>query len=568
MKTKKIIAAVFAFAIAAANLSATAFAAEETPTEAATEAAATDVTEISEATETAESTETTETTETSETTVTEKETENNTETDENAETTTEPEEVDGAANDTTITEDAPVFIKNGETFTIGDESFTASIDFNNLQVSNSSGVVFETTLFGFLVSDIKYVTLSVNGNTLNIKSYDSSDRLLHDNYVEYNPSTGKFGDIEYSNSYEKYSFDFQGMSFYAVITRETKERISAEGWTEFDQYNYLSIYFSDDTPTSIQNKLVWVEYGRTGGFEGYEILSYISTSDDTLTIRRIVDSDDSSQDILTTYVFDKEANDFVLSGSSSDAQEVTEEMLIDKFTENMGKPLEYQSGDFNKDGVLDMYCSILGSGSIDTYFVTMDSIILVSSNPMWIGGSSETHCYFTLNDGNIFRFTFRYRSSAGYIVAVCSIEKINNDGTLSPSTINGEDNVCVLYDDAILDDGSIEIDYTKYITSEQTGDPYTFFSANGDSITIKRYIFDTDNDAVDSTNYVYDEANNAFVSSGSTNNSGNSSNGSTSSVSNSPATSDNFAVIPFTLSIALVAGAAAVVGIKNRRKQK
>lgn len=559
MKTKKIIAAVFAFAIAAANLSATAFAAEETPTEAATEAAATDVTEISEATET---------TEASVTTSVEEEALSSAESEENTETTTETENVEGTDEDTTIIEDIkePSII-SGETFTIGDESFTASIESGVLKIYNDMGLAFEKQLSHMLpLTDS--VALSVNGNTLNIKEYDASGRLLHDNYVEYNPSTGKFGDIEYSNSYEKYSFDFQGMSFYAVITRETKERISAEGWTEFDQYNYLSIYFSDDTPTSIQNKLVWVEYGRTGGFEGYEILSYISTSDDTLTIRRIVDSDDSSQDILTTYVFDKEANDFVLSGSSSDIQEVTEQMLVDKFTENMGKPLEYQSGDFNKDGVLDMYCSILGSGSIDTYFVTMDSIILVSSNPMWIGGSSETHCYFTLNDGNIFRFTFRYRSSAGYIVAVCSIEKINNDGTLSPSTINGEDNVCVLYDDAILDDGSIEIDYTKYITSEQTGDPYTFFSANGDSITIKRYIFDTDNDAVDSTNYVYDEANNAFVSSGSTNNSGNSSNGSTSSVSNSPATSDNFAVIPFTLSIALVAGAAAVVGIKNRRKQK
>lgn len=558
MKTKRIIAAVFAFAIAAANFSATAFAAEEAPTKAAAEAVSTDITEISQAAETTETTETA--AETEETQVT-------SEIEEAAETTTETEEAEGTVEDTTITEELNVCIKSGETFTIGDESFTASIESGVLKIYNDRSLAFEKQLYG-IAPTTESVALSVNGNTLNIKEYDASGRLLHDNYVEYNPSTGKFGDIEYSNSYEKYSFDFQGMSFYAVITRETKERISAEGWTEYDQYNYLSINFADGTPTNIQNELVWVEYGRTGGFAGYEPASYIITLDDKLTIRRIVDSDDSSQDILTTYVFDKEANDFVLSGSSSDAQEVTEQMLIDKFTENMGKPLEYQSGDFNKDGVLDMYCSILGSGSIDTYFVTMDSIILVSSNPMWIGGSSETHCYFTLNDGNIFRFTFRYRSSAGYIVAVCSIEKINSDGTLSPSTINGEDNVCVLYDDAILDDGSIEIDYTKYITSEQTGDPYTFFSANGDSITIKRYIFDTDNDAVDSTNYVYDEANNAFVSSGSTNNSGNSSNGSTSSVSNSPATSDNFAVIPFTLSIALVAGAAAVVGIKNRRKQK
>lgn len=549
MKTKKIIAAVFAFAIAAANLSATAFAAEETPTEAATEAAATDVTEISEATET---------TEASVTTSMEEEALSSAESEENTETTTETENVEGTDEDTTIIEDIkePSII-SGETFTIGDESFTASIESGVLKIYNDMGLAFEKQLSHMLpLTDS--VALSVNGNTLNIKEYDASGRLLHDNNVEYNSSTGKFGDIDYSQS-DSYSFNFQGVSFYANITRKM---------IGDDQYNYLSINFADGTPTSIQNEVVWVEYDRTGGFAGYNPESYIIISDDKLTIRRIIDPNDSSQDILTTYVFDKEANDFVLSGSSSDAQEVTEQMLIDKFTENMGKPLEYQSGDFNKDGVLDMYCSILGSGSIDTYFVTMDSIILVSSNPMWIGGSSETHCYFTLNDGNIFRFTFRYRSSAGYIVAVCSIEKINNDGTLSPSTINGEDNVCVLYDDAILDDGSIEIDYTKYITSEQTGDPYTFFSANGDSITIKRYIFDTDNDAVDSTNYVYDEANNAFVSSGSTNNSGNSSNGSTSSVSNSPATSDNFAVIPFTLSIALVAGAAAVVGIKNRRKQK
>lgn len=556
MKTKKIIAAVFAFAIAAANLSATAFAAEETPTEAATEAAATDVTEISKATETAESTETTETTETSETTVTEKETENNTETDENAETTTEPEEVDGAANDTTITEDAPVFIKNGETFTIGDESFTASIDFNNLQVSNSSGVVFETTLFGFLVSDIKYVTLSVNGNTLNIKSYDSSDRLLHDNYVEYNPSTGKFGDIEYSNSYEKYSFDFQGMSFYAVITRETKERISAEGWTEFDQYNYLSIYFSDDTPTSIQNKLVWVEYGRTGGFEGYEILSYISTSDDTLTIRRIVDSDDSSQDILTTYVFDKEANDFVLSGSSSDAQEVTEEMLIDKFVSEYGEEPYYKDfGDFNGDGELDAYFYL--PWKQHTYFVTMDKITEVTKDHDIPGAdNSPVFSYFELSDGTKFRLTSRTAGIYAGLHSWIYIDKINKDGTLSTASINGQESVDVI-------SCSVPFGDTEFCKSI---DKNTILTITESGITLKYY--DGDNETVTSTNYVYDEANNAFVSSGSTNNSGNSSNGSTSSVSNSPATSDNFAVIPFTLSIALVAGAAAVVGIKNRRKQK
>ena len=538
MKTKRIIAAVFAFAIAAANFSVTAFAAEEeiqtdVSTEATVETAATETTVETTATDVTETTEAAE---------------------ENTETTTETVEDENTDEDTTIIEDViePSLI-SGETFTIGDESFNASIESGVLKIYNDRGLAFEKRLYGILPLTESIALRVVDGNILNIKEYgDGGDRLLHDYYVEYNSSTGKFGDIDNSQS-ENYSFNFQGVSFYANITRKM---------IGDDQYNYLSINFADGNPTSIQNEVVWIEYGRTGGFGGYSPSAYITISGDQLIIHRIMESGNPSKDILTTYVLDKDTNKLVKSDSTSDTQEVTEQMLLDKFTAQYGTPLEYDSGDFNNDGVLDMYCSMANGSIINTYFVTMNSIILVSSNSMMIGGSIEEHGYFTLNDGNIFRFTLYSRASAGYIVANCSIEKINNDGTLSPATINGEDAVLVLYDDAFPDDhfdNEPDIDFTDYITHEQAGDPYTFFSANGDSITINRYIFDTDNDAVDSTNYTYDAANNAFVVAGSTNNSGNSSTGSTSSVSSSPATSDNFSVIPFTLSIALVAGS--VVGM-------
>ncbi len=723
MKTKRIIAAVFAFAITVTNFSVIAFAAEEEiQTDVSTEAIST---------ETTVETTTTDVTEVSE---------------ESTETTTEAVEDDSISEeDTTITK--ALSILSGETFTIGDESFNASIKDYKLKIYNDRGLAFEKDISIFQM--IESIALSVEGNTLNIKEYDNSSRLINYYNVEYNSSTGKFGDIDNVGS-DSYSFNFQGVSFYATIERVLKNT---------DQYNYLSIYFSDGTPTNIKDELVYVEYDRTGGGAGYEPVTYISVSGDTLTIRRIFEPNNPSKDILTTYTFDKASNTFVKSGSTSDTQEVTEQMLLDKFvseygkepyqkdfgdfngdgeldayfylfmdntyfvtmdniidvtrshdcvgadsspiffyfelsdgtkfrltsryafigvglcssiyidkinkdgslstasingeesaipascsapidhnefcrsidfdnidtyltvtetgitlkyydgdkesitstnytydessnsfvsdgnlpnkevTEQMlldkftaqyGEPYYYESGDFNNDGILDMYCSIFKEGKNQTYFVTMDNIILAKSNGTSIGGSLESYIYFKTNDGNQFRFTLYYRGAAFYVRASCSIDKINSDGTMTAVNINGSEGISVLYDEYFNDNsiGDTILEYPNDIAQGKLFEPSNYFSSNGDIITINRYVYDGENAGVGSTNYTYDADKNAFVVAGSTNNSGNSSNGSTSSVSSSPATNDNFSVIPFTLSIALVAGAATVVGIKNRKKRE
>ena len=517
MKTKRIIAAVFAFAIAAANFSVTAFAAEEEiQTDVSTEAISTETT-----------------VETTATDVTE--------------TTTETVEDENTDEDTTIIEDViePSLI-SGETFTIGDESFTASIEDYKLKIYNDRGLAFEKNISHF--SMIESIALRVDGNTLNIKEYDDSSRLIYDYNVKYNSSTGKFGDINNDGS-ESYSFNFQGVSFYANITRKM---------IGDDQYNYLSIYFAGGNPTSIQNEVVWIEYDRTGGFAGYGPATYINFSGDKLTISRIIDPYDSSKDILTTYVLDKETNNLVKSGSTSDTQEVTEQMLIDKFVAEYGEePYQKDFGDFNGDGELDAYFYF--PWKQHTYFVTMNNIIEVTKDHDIPGADNgPTFSYFELNDGTKFRFTSRTSCIYAGVHSWIYIDKINKDGTLSTASINGQESVGAV-------SCSVPFGNTEFCKSIDTSNIDTYLTVTETGITLKYY--DGDKESITSTNYTYDAANNAFVVAGSTNNSGNSSNGSTSSISSSPATSDNFSVIPFTLSIALVAGSAAVVGVKNRRKK-
>ncbi len=531
MKTKRIIAAVFAFAIAAANFSVTAFAAEEeiqtdVSTEATVETAATETTVETTATDVTETTEAAE---------------------ENTETTTEAVEDDSISEeDTTITKS--VSILSGETFTIGSESFTASIEDYKLKIYNDRGLAFEKNIYDISPAT-ESIALSVDGNILNIKEYgDGGDRLLHDYYVEYNSSTGKFGDIDYSQS-ENYSFNFQGVSFYANITREM---------IGGDQYNYLSINFADGNPTSIQNEVVWVEYDRTGGFGGYSPSAYITISGDQLIIHRITEPGNPSKDILTAYVLDKDTNKLVKSDSTSDTQEVTEQMLIDKFVAEYGEePYQKDFGDFNGDGELDAYFYF--PWKQHTYFVTMNNIIEVTKDHDIPGADNgPTFSYFELNDGTKFRFTSRTSCIYAGVHSWIYIDKINKDGTLSTASINGQESVGAV-------SCSVPFGNTEFCKSIDTSNIDTYLTVTETGITLKYY--DGDKESITSTNYTYDAANNAFVVAGSTNNSGNSSNGSTSSVSSSPATSDNFSVIPFTLSIALVAGSAAVVGVKNRRKK-
>lgn len=310
---KKVLAAIFALTVIGANLSMAAFANEPNSDIPAETSAAVEPVEEETVPETITTSENAE-----EEPKTETETTTTSETDED-ETETETSKV---TEDTEIVKDtAGPVITEGSTFTIGDESFTASIEDHKLKIYNSKGsLAFSKDIYNF-PPEVKSVALSVNGNALTVSEYDDYNRLLYKNVYEYNAANDNFAeDKDAHDNGNKWNFSFAGKSFTAVKTRETKERPSSQrDWMEYDQYNYLSINFADGTPTSIQNELVWVEYDRTGGFGGYGILPHIIIEGDKLTVRRIIDSVDSSKDTLTTYTFDEASNNFVKSGSTQNS---------------------------------------------------------------------------------------------------------------------------------------------------------------------------------------------------------------------------------------------------------
>lgn len=467
MKTKRIIAAVFAFAIAAANFSVTAFAAEELPTEAATEAVSTDITEISEAAET-----TAETTETTETAAETEETQVTSETEATAETTTETDEIGNL---------------------IGD---SVEQDYFTLNDGNRFSITFTRK----------------SGNETYGKGTLSIEKINNDGTLS--PTT------------------INGESSILVFT-----------------------YLAKDYPVDLN--------------------TFFSANGDSITInRRIFGTSDDVFD-STNYNYDEANNNFVVEGTVSDSQEVTEQMLIDKFVAEYGEePYNKDFGDFNGDGELDayFYCGIAG-GPTHTYFVTMNNITEVTTDHDSDFMTSPTTSYFSLNNGTKFRIYSGHRY--GYLGGSLwiYIDKINSDGSFSTASVNGENNVTIFLYHGPITDISISNEFISNFNSDFSNNTYFTVTENG--ITLKYY--DGDNESITSTNYTYDADKNAFVIGGSSsgdssnNNSGNSGNssnkGGTTSVNNSPATNDNFAAIPFTLSIALVASSAAVVGIKNRRKK-
>lgn len=246
--------------------------------------------------------------------------------------------------------------------------------------------------------------------------------------------------------------------------------------------------------------------------------------------------------------------------------EVTEQMLLDKFTAEYGDPVSANYGDFNGDGQLDAHMSIFEEGRIVIYFVTNDSITFVKETDTAIGGSSEDYLYFTLDDGTKFVATLYHRGSAGYVTAGLGIDKIESDGSLTAVSINGESTVSVLTDDFIGDDGGIDPSYMEYtadLTDEQLFTPGTYLSSNGSTITINHYIYDSVKD-IGSNTYSYDKEKNAFVPySAGAGTAG--SNGGSTAVSNSPETGDSMD-IPAVMAATLIVGTAVAVSIKKKRR--
>lgn len=200
-----------------------------------------------------------------------------------------------------------------KTFTIGDETFTASVlnTFRTLTIVNSKGEAFLKDLWdGDQVTES--ASLSVNGNIITISEYDSEGRLRRERSIEYNSSTGKFGELIYNNGGnmdDPYYFDIDDISFYAEFVPYNEIPSNAPHGSE-----YITIYFADGTKTNIQNEFVYLDKLMTNGYP-YCTGTHISVSGNKLTIRYVDASQDASKDILKTYTFDKASNSFILQGT-------------------------------------------------------------------------------------------------------------------------------------------------------------------------------------------------------------------------------------------------------------
>ena len=343
------------------------------------------------------------------------------------------------------------------------------------------------------------------------------------------------------------SFTIDGISFVAKLIHDQLNE--SEGFPR-----YISIYYSNGDETNIMNVLVAAPgAGGTPDTEAYynNVNSFFSFENDTITIHSDISGD-------TSYEFDIETNSFVEAGSSpeDDTPEVTEEMLYDKFVSEYGEPDSFEFGDFNNDGKPDAFAYVFGSELV-CYFVTADGISKVSSDII-SADSLLDYSYFHLGND-----VFRVRSYAGggarYFHHTIAIYKINKDGTLTPCTINGKEDVEVCYDEYYKG-----IDHDSALTADQIREISTFIKSNGDYLTITVYDFEKGIIGA-STNYVFDSASNNFVV-GKTLNGGSQggSAGSSGTVTNSPATSDSMSVPAVAASAIVVMGS--VIYVSKKRK--
>ena len=184
----------------------------------------------------------------------------------------------------------------------------------------------------------------------------------------------------------------------------------------------------------------------------------------------------------------------------------TKEALYNKFVAAYGKPTYTNYGDFDQDGELDAYFVYYDSTGVNTYFVTKDSITLVDKNTgdsMW----SSDFAYFTCN-GYRFRANLHTRIPVAYATGYITIERIEADGSLTKVNFNET----VLQDSFAVDHNP---NYTADLREDLANKVSSYFSCNGDKITVTHYLYENGRD-VGSNSYVYDEATNSFVKAGNT----------------------------------------------------
>lgn len=342
---------------------------------------------------------------------------------------------------------------------------------------------------------------------------------------------------------------------------EVKVVLYSDITEDWDETERLSVYV-DGTLSNLAGIAVGSAIAGDGPAHDYR-----DNPDNFFAITGVDDIAITAYGVATSYSYDHSSGQFVKKGVTPDEPDtpdetVTEEMLYNKFVAAYGKPVTIDYGDFNNDGELDAYCTYPdGAGTVNTYLVTKDSITYAGVAGDTMGAND--FAYFECS-GYRFRANLRTRIPVAYAVGSLTIDRIEADGTLK-SVNFGE---TVLEDEYGMDNTP---NFLSDLTAEQACDVSSYFTSNGDMITVTHYLYNNGRN-VGSTNYVYDAAKNAFVEVGNPDktddgktDSGSTSKPSTNNTTGTPKTGDVATLPAVALGLTMTAAGVAAIIYKKRK---
>ena len=291
---------------------------------------------------------------------------------------------------------------------------------------------------------------------------------------------------------------FNGTLSYAngknrpILNLDTPIEATVGGVDETVTYvrlNEESLTYADGTKLTVTGTVDLTAFAGTGQ-------NVVFLSNNTITENNATTTTAAETTTITTTTTTSEAD-----------LEAAKKTLYDKFVAAYGKPITANYGDFNNDGKLDAYYTYYLEGvGYTTYLVTDDAIVNAGGVPGDYAGITD-YAFFECN-GYRFRMNFRNRIVATYATGNVTIDRIESDGTLKQ----------VNFGENVLSD-SYEVsgtpNYTADLSNDQVGKASTYFSCDGNVLTITHYFYDNGRD-VGSNSYVYDAATNSFVTGGST----------------------------------------------------
>ena len=291
---------------------------------------------------------------------------------------------------------------------------------------------------------------------------------------------------------------FSGILSYAngknrpILNLNTPIEATVGGVDETVTYvrlNEESLTYADGTKLTVTGTVDLTAFAGTGQ-------NVVFLSNNTITENNATTTTAAETTTITTTTTTSEAD-----------LEAAKKTLYDKFVAAYGKPITANYGDFNNDGKLDAYYTYYLEGvGYTTYLVTDDAIVNAGGVPGDYAGITD-YAFFECN-GYRFRMNFRNRIVATYATGNVTIDRIESDGTLKQ----------VNFGENVLSD-SYEVsgtpNYTADLSNDQVGKASTYFSCDGNVLTITHYFYDNGRD-VGSNSYVYDAATNSFVTGGST----------------------------------------------------